>query len=174
MLGHSSTSVCLVRTLVLNLTPGQMDISYVKQKKKKKKKKKLTEGRRKTKQWIWDSTIWGSEVCGIFLVLCIVLVKLPTVTKNADSSLCSDPDLCLATALSDLILPSDCSRPISPESLSPTTRVLLPTLRLLISSTPSLRLNWPTFLVLFHFYFQSRTFIQVHADTALCVVFMSK
>ena len=50
--------------------------------------------------------------------------KSYTVTKDADSSLDTDPGLCLAIGFTDPILPSDCSKPFSPKFRSPSTRLL--------------------------------------------------
>ena len=86
-------------------------------------------------------------------------VKLPTATKNADSSLhCSTSNLWL---LSSSLTPcsrfcqrgqSDCSRPSSSEALF-----------WLTSQSAGLRHNWIMSYALFHPYFWSRIFANVHA-----------
>ena len=127
----------LVRTPLLLLTPDKEGISplcKVEQNISNNKKKKIiTQRGRKKRQntvlWIAKCKKARSGACfGTMCVLCMAIArtqrKSNTATTAINPFLRSDPGLCWAITFIDPMMPSDCSRPFSPKSLSKTPRLL--------------------------------------------------
>ena len=113
-----------MRTLLLLLRPGRVGILQ-----KITIKNKNRGSKEKTKLKSKDTkTYEDEENCGIFwhsvCVICGSRRNSAKILKKVDSSLRSDPSICLAIAFTDPMLPSDCSRPFFPGFLPTTTRHL--------------------------------------------------